>query len=134
MTWSANGYFRGYKRIISVGVDSGQRGALSLKLESSSLLIPYGVRSFDDVTILQRWKDDTFGSPITLFSRLKCYQNLWSHLERAVQKYQITSKEQLKSVLQEEWLNIAPETTRHLVESMPRRLEAFISSKGYATK
>ncbi|GFV12136.1 hypothetical protein TNCV_2640861 [Trichonephila clavipes] len=46
-------------------------------------------------------------------------ENLWSHLERAVQN-QITGKEQLKSVLQEEWLNIAPETTRHLVESMPR--------------
>ncbi|GFX36646.1 hypothetical protein TNCV_580251 [Trichonephila clavipes] len=32
--------------------------------------------------------------------------------------------------MQEEWLNIAPETTRHLVESMPRRLEAVISAKG----
>ncbi|GFX81560.1 transposable element Tc1 transposase [Trichonephila clavipes] len=69
------------------------------------------------------------------FSRLKCYrESVWSHLERAVQKHQITSKEQLKSVLQEDWLNIAPETTRHLVESMPRRLEAVISAKGYATK
>ncbi|GFW16686.1 transposable element Tc1 transposase [Trichonephila clavipes] len=48
---------------------------------------------------------------------------------RAVQKHQITSKEQLKSVLQEEWLNIAPETTRDLVESMPGRLEAVISAK-----
>ncbi|GFX54178.1 transposable element Tcb1 transposase [Trichonephila clavipes] len=60
--------------------------------------------------------------------------SVMSHLERDVQKHQITSKEQLKSVLQEEWLNIAPETTRHLVESMPRRLEAVISAKGYATK
>ncbi|GFW02792.1 uncharacterized protein TNCV_3731921 [Trichonephila clavipes] len=69
------------------------------------------------------------------FSRLKCYrESVWSNLERAVQKHQITSKEQLKWVLQEEWLNIAPETTRHLVESMPRRLEAVISAKGYATK
>ncbi|GFX06422.1 transposable element Tc1 transposase [Trichonephila clavipes] len=65
---------------------------------------------------------------------LNVIENLWSYLERAVQKHQITSKEQLKSVLQEEWLNIAPETTRHLVESMPRRLEAVISAKGYATK
>ncbi|GFT28772.1 transposable element Tc1 transposase [Trichonephila clavipes] len=65
---------------------------------------------------------------------LNVIENLWSHLERAVQKHQITSKEQLKSVLQEEWLNIAPKTTRHLVESMPRRLEAVISAKGYATK
>ncbi|GFY11546.1 transposable element Tcb2 transposase [Trichonephila clavipes] len=60
---------------------------------------------------------------------LNFIENLRSHLERAVQKHQITSKEQLKSVLQEEWLNIAPETTRHLVESMPRRLEAVISAK-----
>ncbi|GFW78788.1 transposable element Tcb1 transposase [Trichonephila clavipes] len=65
---------------------------------------------------------------------LNVIDHLWSHLERAVQKHQITSKEQLKSVLQEEWLNIAPETTRHLMESMPRRLEAVISAKGYATK
>ncbi|GFT49154.1 transposable element Tcb2 transposase [Trichonephila clavipes] len=65
---------------------------------------------------------------------LNVIDHLWSHLERSVQKHQITSKEQLKKVLQEEWLNIAPETTRHLVESMPRRLEAVISAKGYATK
>ncbi|GFY07486.1 transposable element Tcb2 transposase [Trichonephila clavipes] len=64
---------------------------------------------------------------------LNVIENLWSHLERAVQKHQITSKEQLKSVLQE-WLNIAPETTRHLVESMSWGLEAVISAKGYATK
>ncbi|GFS91970.1 transposable element Tc1 transposase [Trichonephila clavipes] len=67
-------------------------------------------------------------------SDLNVIENLWSHLERAVQKHQITSKEQLKSVLQEELLNIAPETTRHLVESMPRQLEAVISAKCYATK
>ncbi|GFU94752.1 transposable element Tcb1 transposase [Trichonephila clavipes] len=60
---------------------------------------------------------------------LNVIENLWSHLERTVQKHQITSREQLKSVLQEEWLNIAPETTRHLMESMPWRLEAVISAK-----
>ncbi|GFY02381.1 transposable element Tcb2 transposase [Trichonephila clavipes] len=64
------------------------------------------------------------------FPDLNVIENLWPHLERAVQKHPITSKEQLKSVLQEEWPNIAPETTRHLVESMPRRLEAVISAKG----
>ncbi|GFW74778.1 transposable element Tcb1 transposase [Trichonephila clavipes] len=60
---------------------------------------------------------------------LNVIENLWAHLERAVQKQQITRKEQLKSVMQVEWLNIAPETTRHLVESMPRRLEAVIQQK-----
>ncbi|GFS54176.1 transposable element Tc1 transposase [Trichonephila clavipes] len=67
-------------------------------------------------------------------SDLNVIENLWSHLERAVQKHRITSKEQLKLVLQEELLNIAPKTTRRLVESMPRQMEAVISAKGYATK
>ncbi|GFV00458.1 DDE_3 domain-containing protein [Trichonephila clavipes] len=43
---------------------------------------------------------------------LNVIENLWPHLERAVQKHPITSKEQLKSVLKEEWLNIASETTK----------------------
>ncbi|GFX97459.1 hypothetical protein TNCV_2840191 [Trichonephila clavipes] len=43
---------------------------------------------------------------------LNVIENLWPHLERAVQRHPITSKEQLKSVLKEEWLNIAPETTK----------------------
>ncbi|GFY03366.1 transposable element Tc1 transposase [Trichonephila clavipes] len=60
---------------------------------------------------------------------LNVIDHLWSHLERSVQKHQITSKEQLKTVLQEEWLNIAPETTRHLVESMPRRLKLSYQQK-----
>ncbi|GFV11001.1 transposable element Tc1 transposase [Trichonephila clavipes] len=42
------------------------------------------------------------------FLDLNVIDHLWSHLERYVQKHQITSKEQLKTVLQEEWLNIAP--------------------------
>ncbi|GFW75585.1 transposable element Tcb1 transposase [Trichonephila clavipes] len=33
---------------------------------------------------------------------LNVIEYMWSHLERAVQKHQVTSKEQLKSVLQEE--------------------------------
>ncbi|GFW07772.1 transposable element Tc1 transposase [Trichonephila clavipes] len=70
-----------------------------------------------------------YGGGSVMFPDINVIENLWPHLERAVQKHQITSKEQLKSVLQEEWLNIAPETTRHLVESMPRRLEAVISAK-----
>ncbi|GFY19746.1 transposable element Tc1 transposase [Trichonephila clavipes] len=74
------------------------------------------------------------GGGSVMSSDLNVIDHLWSHLERSVQKHQITSKEQLKTVLQEEWLNIAPETTRHLVESMSRRLEAVISAKCYATK
>ncbi|GFX33425.1 hypothetical protein TNCV_4122591 [Trichonephila clavipes] len=74
------------------------------------------------------------GDGSVMSPNLNVIENLWSHLERAVQKHQITSKEQLKSGIAEEWLNIAPDTPRHLVEWIPRRLEAVISAKGYATK
>jgi len=32
--------------------------------------------------------------------------------------------------LAKEWNNIPPETCQHLIESMPRRLEAVIEAKG----
>ncbi|GFT67739.1 transposable element Tc1 transposase [Trichonephila clavipes] len=54
--------------------------------------------------------------------------------EKAVHEHEITSKEVLKKVLKEEWAKLSVETTKTLVESMPRRLQAVIQAKGYATK
>ncbi|GFW90366.1 transposable element Tcb2 transposase [Trichonephila clavipes] len=59
---------------------------------------------------------------------------LWLTLETAVQKHQIRNKAHLKQVLQEEWDKISPDTTKKLVESVPRRLEDIIKAKGHATK
>ncbi|GFV28078.1 transposable element Tcb1 transposase [Trichonephila clavipes] len=61
-------------------------------------------------------------------------ENLWVTLETAVQKHQIRNKAHLKQVLQEEWDTISPDTTKKLVESVPRRLEGIIKVKGHATK
>ncbi|GFT90942.1 transposable element Tcb1 transposase [Trichonephila clavipes] len=61
-------------------------------------------------------------------------ENLWTTLETAVQKHQIRNKAHLKQVLQEEWDKISPDTTKKLVESVPRRLEDIIKAKGHATK
>ncbi|GFV12456.1 transposable element Tcb2 transposase [Trichonephila clavipes] len=61
-------------------------------------------------------------------------ENLWPTLETAVQKHQIRNKAHLKQVLQEEWDKISPDTTKKLVESVPRRLEGIIKAKGHATK
>ncbi|GFV31681.1 spectrin beta chain [Trichonephila clavipes] len=55
-------------------------------------------------------------------------------LEIAVQKHQTRNKAHLKQVLQEEWDKISPDTTKKLVESVPRRLEDIIKAKGHATK
>ncbi|GFY23373.1 transposable element Tc1 transposase [Trichonephila clavipes] len=60
-------------------------------------------------------------------------ENLWATLEIAVQKHQIRNKAHLKQVLEEEWDKISPDTTKKLVESVPRRLED-IKTKGHATR
>ncbi|GFX67668.1 transposable element Tc1 transposase [Trichonephila clavipes] len=59
--------------------------------------------------------------------------NLWATLETAVQKHQIRNKAHLKQVLQE-WDKISLDTTKKLVESVPRRLEHIIKAKEQATK
>ncbi|GFW28961.1 transposable element Tcb1 transposase [Trichonephila clavipes] len=65
---------------------------------------------------------------------LNVIENLWSQLEKAVHEHEITSKEGLKKVMREEWAKLSVETTKTVVESMPRRLQAVIQAKGYATK
>ncbi|GFW22218.1 transposable element Tcb1 transposase [Trichonephila clavipes] len=65
---------------------------------------------------------------------LNVIENLWSQLEKAVHEHEIISKEVLKKVLREEWTKLSVETPKILVETMPRRLQAVIQAKGYATK
>ncbi|GFU94223.1 transposable element Tc1 transposase [Trichonephila clavipes] len=64
---------------------------------------------------------------------LNVLENLWSQLKKSVHKHTITSKEDLKNVLKEEWTKITVETTKKLVESMPKRLQAVIKAKGFST-
>ncbi|GBN63028.1 Transposable element Tcb1 transposase [Araneus ventricosus] len=61
-------------------------------------------------------------------------ENLWATLEIAVVKHKIRNKAHLKQVLQEQWGEISSDTTKKLVESVPRRLEDIIKAKGHATK
>ncbi|GFT29029.1 transposable element Tc1 transposase [Trichonephila clavipes] len=51
---------------------------------------------------------------------LNVIENLWSQLEKSVHEHAITSKEDLKNVLKEEWTKITVETTKKLLESMPK--------------
>lgn len=61
-------------------------------------------------------------------------ENLWQELERKIRQHYISSKATLKTVLLQEWGKISQDTTRKLIESMPRRLQAVIDAKGYPTK
>lgn len=60
-------------------------------------------------------------------------EHLWDLLERRIRQYDITSKDMLKNVLQEEWNKISVEETSKLVSSMPKRLKEVIKRKGYPT-
>lgn len=61
-------------------------------------------------------------------------ENLWSILKRNLRNKNISNIDELKNVLRTEWENIRPDTTRKLVESMPRRLRSVIEQNGYPTK
>lgn len=61
-------------------------------------------------------------------------ENLWATLESKLRKYECSSRNDLINNLQKAWADIDLQETSRLVESMPRRLQAIINSKGYPTK
>src|SRR5947199_77438 len=60
-------------------------------------------------------------------------EHLWSELERRLNKrtYYLKNADELEAALKEEWSNIPYEKYHKLIESMPRRIEACISSNGW---
>ncbi|KAJ4437154.1 hypothetical protein ANN_17289, partial [Periplaneta americana] len=58
---------------------------------------------------------------------------LWDELDRRVGSIPISSKGELKTRLQEEWVKI-PIDIKKLVHSMPRRLKEVIKQKGGSTR
>lgn len=65
---------------------------------------------------------------------LNVIEHLWDYLAKKLYRKEINSVTELRTALQEEWLNVDPGFCQTLVDSMPRRLEAAIRSKGWATK
>jgi len=61
-------------------------------------------------------------------------ENLWQYLDASCKDRKCNTKDQLFEVLQEAWNRIPKDYLNSLVESMPRRLNAVIDAKGYATK
>jgi hypothetical protein len=62
-------------------------------------------------------------------------EQLWDELECRLRTrpQRPTSPTDVATALQEEWAVIPPETFRHLVESLPRRVQAVIKAKGGPT-
>lgn len=61
-------------------------------------------------------------------------ENLWGLLTRAVQSRNPKTVEGYWSILRQEWAKIDLEIVQKLVDSLPRRLQAVIESKGGNTK
>ncbi|GBP03423.1 Transposable element Tcb1 transposase [Eumeta japonica] len=61
-------------------------------------------------------------------------EHIWDVLDKKVRKYDISSRETLKTALIRAWSEITPDITENLVNSMPRRLQAVIDAQGGPTK
>ena len=61
-------------------------------------------------------------------------ENLWTMLDRAAVDRQPRNDQELFAVLQEAWNALSPDLLASLVDSMPRRCQAVLDARGYATK
>lgn len=65
---------------------------------------------------------------------LNVIEHLWEELARRVYQQKFNTLNQLKEALLEAWNSIEPEVCQNLVKSIPKRLQAVLENKGYATK
>ena len=61
-------------------------------------------------------------------------EHLWEELERRIRKKNMKNNTELWETIQEEWNQISVDVCKTLVDSMPRRCQAVLEAKGYATK
>ena len=61
-------------------------------------------------------------------------EHIFEYVDKKVKELNISFKDDLKTALESEWTKIPLEFTKKLVESMARRLEAVIKSKGQQSK
>jgi transposase len=61
-------------------------------------------------------------------------ENLWSILNKRLEKRKCKTQEELFKCIEDGWNSIPTEILTNLADSMPRRLAAVIANKGYPTK
>lgn len=60
-------------------------------------------------------------------------EHLWDEMKRRLKNHRIRSKQQLRAKIVEEWGKIQIETTKKLVQTMPKRMREIIRNKGDPT-
>ncbi len=60
-------------------------------------------------------------------------ENLWSNLDQRCSSRTCKNEVEFFEILQKAWDEIVAETMFHLVESMPRRIQAVLIAKGFPT-
>lgn len=61
-------------------------------------------------------------------------EHLWDELQRRCKGLKASNKAEKFAQLRQKWSEIPNEVLSKLIESMPRRCQAVIDSKGYPTK
>ncbi|KAJ4447136.1 hypothetical protein ANN_09137 [Periplaneta americana] len=72
--------------------------------------------------------------PLPQSPDLNPIEHLWEERDRRIGSRPISSKEELKARLQEEWVKIPIDISKKLVHSMPPRLKEVIKQKGGPTR
>jgi transposase len=61
-------------------------------------------------------------------------ENLWATLQRAVEKHQCETEDELQDCIADEWENLDQQALLTLADSMPARCQAVIAARGWHTK
>ncbi|KAI2666726.1 Transposable element Tcb1 transposase [Labeo rohita] len=61
-------------------------------------------------------------------------ENLWDIVKRKLRDARPNTLNELKAAIEASWASITPQQCHRLIASMPRRIEAVISAKGFPTK
>jgi DNA-binding Lrp family transcriptional regulator len=61
-------------------------------------------------------------------------ENLWSIVDQRCAKRAPNNSRELFKIIESEWYRLEPDLLKHLVHSMPRRIEACIAAEGDLTK
>ena len=61
-------------------------------------------------------------------------ENLWDIVKRKLRVTRPNTVDELKAAIEASWASITPQQCHSLIASMPRRIEAVISAKGFPTK